>query len=590
MKRRNFLKGLGITIAMPVFGQEGPPVADEVESMTALKRPALILNHLGFLPGSPKIVLYRFAETPPPGEFRLADVGEYPKPFSFKRPLLPVSCDFGPCLAGDFTDLERPGMYQVTIGQHRSVPFFIRPDLWRRTLPKAFSFYNQQRCGVAVPNVHPACHLDDAKKRDSGQCIDVTGGWHDAGDLRKWMLTALHSGVGLAHLARNLGKEWNLDGSGLNPILEELRWGNRYWLKMQDSDGLIWDDAAGGVNGDNSDNHWTDNQAGNGDDRYLNPSKSGIIQAEFVTIQAMLSQLFLDPDPGYARSCLAAGLRCRKAASPGGSTDELSWWLLATLELYRATSEKAWLTEATALGTRLLALQEKRHVAGQKMIRGFWRISAADPSPYVEAIFPTLPPLALLELHSTVSAQNRTSQWLEAVQMYLEDYVLPSTRKNAFRIVPFGLFKGSPTKEKYRALEGELTYRYFMPVRKEFWWLGNSSHLAGHACLLAKTSTLLGRQEYFSLALRQLEWIMGANPFSACLMTGEGMNNPYPHSRFVGLISGGIMNGVGGNVEDEPVLDLAYGLDWRTAEYWAPHNAWYLWAVSEMEKKHTLKS
>jgi len=277
-------------------------------------------------------------------------------------------------------------------------------------------------------------------------------------------------------------------------------------------------------------------------------------------------------------------------SSPGGSADELSWWLLAILELYKATGEKSWLTEATALGTRLLALQEKQYIGGQKKIRGFWHVSATDPSPYAEAIFPTLPPLALLELHLTTSAQNRTSQWLEAVQIYLEDFVLPSTSKNAFRIVPFGLFKGSPTKEKYRNLEGELTYRYFIPVRKQFWWVGNSSHLEGHACLLAKAAALLGRQEYFSLALRQLEWIMGANPFNACLMTGEGMNNPYPHSRFVGLVPGGIMNGIGGNVEDEPVLDLAYGLDWRTTEYWAPHNAWYLWAVSELEKKNVSNS
>jgi len=44
-----------------------------------------------------------------------------------------------------------------------------------------------------------------------------------------------------------------------------------------------------------------------------------------------------------------------------------------------------------------------------------------------------------------------------------------------------------------------------------------------------------------ALAYRQLEWIMGANPFSASLMTGEGLRTPYPHSRFVGPIPGGIL-------------------------------------------------
>jgi len=32
------------------------------------------------------------------------------------------------------------------------------------------------------------------------------------------------------------------------------------------------------------------------------------------------------------------------------------------------------------------------------------------------------------------------------------------------------------------------------------------------------------------------------------------MRNPYPHSRFVGLIPGGIMNGIAGNAMDAPIL------------------------------------
>ena len=76
---------------------------------------------------------------------------------------------------------------------------------------------------------------------------------------------------------------------------------------------------------------------------------------------------------------------------------------------------------------------------------------------------------------------------------------------------------------------------------------------------------------------------MGANPFGACLMTGAGMRHPYPHSRFVGLIPGGILNGIAGNTRDEPVLDTEYGYDWGTTEYWSPHNGYYLWAVSSLE-------
>ena len=147
------------------------------------------------------------------------------------------------------------------------------------------------------------------------------------------------------------------------------------------------------------------------------------------------------------------------------------------------------------------------------------------------------------------------------------------------------MFLGSPTAETYRPLAGDLTYRYFMPVRKQFWWLGMTSHLECYALLLAEAAQAFGRAQYRDLAYRQLEWVMGANPFGACLMTGEGMRNPYPHSRFVGLIPGGIMNGIAGNSKDAPILDTHNGFDWRTTEYWSPHNAYYLWAVSTLARE-----
>jgi hypothetical protein len=66
-------------------------------------------------------------------------------------------------------------------------------------------------------------------------------------------------------------------------------------------------------------------------------------------------------------------------------------------------------------------------------------------------------------------------------------------------------------------------------------------------------------------------------------MTAEGMRNPYPHSRYVGLIPGGLPNGIAGDRRDEPVLDTQLGFDWRTVEYCTPHNAQYIWAISELD-------
>ncbi len=579
--RRTFLAA---SLASPVIAaaQQGPPRQERIEELTPAPTPTIALNHLGFLPDARKIVVVRASGESAPAEFSIRDIGSPPEPFRITKPLKKVESDFGSCLTGDFSDLNREGMYQLTAGGERSVPFFIRGDVWRRTLPRAVGYIHAQRCGCEVPNVHPVCHLDDARRRDNGEHVDVTGGWHDAGDLRKWMSATMLNGFALLTLARTLGESWDRAGSGAAPLLDEFRWGNRYFLKMQDRDGQVWADTAGGVNGDNSDNHWTDNQIGTGDDRYINPAKNGRNQAMFTALQAMAAQAFRSADADYSSAVLSSAQRCWEAAARGTGAADLAWWARAAAELYRATGSDRWQTEAVALGRQLLELQETQFTAGQKLVRGFWRTSPRDPAPYTDAVHSSLPPLVLLELSYTFPQHEDSKRWLEAVRLHLEGYLAPMSARSAYGILPFGLFRGSPTPEHYRPLEGEMTYRYFMPVRKQFWWLGMSSHLLSNAFLLARAARALREGSWRDLAFRQMEWVMGANPFGACLMTGEGMRNPYPHSRYVGLIPGGIMNGIAGNTRDEPVLDTEYGFDWRTTEYWSPHNAYYICAVAAL--------
>jgi len=239
MKRRQFLGKwavLPVATGKPVAAQKGPPVDDPVLNMTAPQSPAIALNHLGFRPrtGSKNLVVRALA-APLPREFTLRDVSE--RPFRVTRPLTEVRSDFGACLTADFTDLDRPGLYQFTVGAERSVQFAIQEDVWRRTLPKAVGYYRYQRCGVELPGVHPACHLDDARRRDNGQHVDEVGGWHDAGDLRKWMDVTMLNGIALLSLFRNIPIPQPGDPTH-DQILEEVRHGNQYFLKMQDLDGI----------------------------------------------------------------------------------------------------------------------------------------------------------------------------------------------------------------------------------------------------------------------------------------------------------------------------------------------------------------
>ncbi|MGA2631791.1 MAG: glycoside hydrolase family 9 protein [Terriglobia bacterium] len=577
MNRRHFIGTLAV-FPFAAYAQEGPPVPDPVEKMTAPAKPTIAISNVGFRPRVGKKTLVVRATGPtPPKSCTLRDVVDVK--FRITRPLVAARSDFGPCLTAEF-DLDRPALYQITAGDERSIQFAIQDEVWRRTMAKAFGYYRYQRCGVEVPGVHPACHLDDARRRDTGEHVDVVGGWHDAGDLRKWMDVTMLNGIALLNLYRN-----NPDPRPADPtrqqILDEVKFGNTYFLKMQDRDGKVWADAAGGVNGDNSDNHWTDNVVGTADDRYINTEKRGGTAAVFTTLQGLVGQCYAQADPDYAKRCLEAGVRAWRAfpeAPP--STQDLAWWAMAACELYRATRDEEFRQHAYLLGRALMNHQNTSFIAEQRQVRGFWM---NGDQPFMDIVDSALPPLALLELHAAFPEAEDRRKWLDAVRLYLDEYVLPMSARNAYRIMPLGMFIGSPTPETYRPLAGRLTYRYFHPARKQFWWQGANCHLGSHALVLGRAFQLLERREYVDLAYRQLEWIMGANPFAACMMTGEGMRNPYPHSRYVGLIPGGIMNGIAGNMQDEPVLDTHYTLDWRTCEYWSPHVAFYIWANSVLE-------
>lgn len=579
--------------ATALLGQQGPPRPDPVENMTAGPQPSIAVSHVGFHPVAKKRVIVRGSDvrrTPPgtTGSFLIYDIGSGPA-FREVRPLTTVTSDLGATLAGDFSDITREGLYQIRVGQELSPPFFIRADAWRRFLPVVVGYHHAQRCGVVVPNVHAVCHLDDARRRDNGVHVDTTGGWHDAGDLRKWMDATMMNAFGLLAIARHLGAGWDLAGSGMDVLEEELRWGNRYFLKMQDTDGRVWADVAGGVNGDNSDNHWTDNVVGTADDRYLNPAKHGLIQAMFATMQAMYAQHFQASDGQYSDRCLEAAKRCWSANAHAGDTAELGWWTLAAIELHQAdlhhaTRDGEFRRVAEQLASTLTGLQRTATgTTGQSTVSGFWPMSATNAEPYKNTVHGALPAFALLEAARAFPDAAGAKRWRAAARTYIEGYVIPMSGRSAYGLVPFGLYQGSPTPEHYRALGGDLTYRFFMPVRKQFFWQGLNAHLFSHALLLATAAREFNQGTWREFAYRQLEWTFGCNPFGASLASGIGVRNPYPHSRYVGVIPGGIMNGICGNAEDEVILDTSFAGIWRTNEYWSPHVGYFEWAQAVLE-------
>jgi hypothetical protein len=127
------------------------------------------------------------------------------------------------------------------------------------------------------------------------------------------------------------------------------------------------------------------------------------------------------------------------------------------------------------------------------------------------------------------------------------------------------------------------------------WWQGENARLSSMAAAAKMAAGLFKDDKQYhdqleSFALDQLNWILGLNPFDACMLQGTGHNNPAYN--FFGTFEytnapGGIVNGITSGLNDENDIDfnVPYAVthkdnDWRWAEQWLPHAAWYLLAVS----------
>ncbi len=149
----------------------------------------------------------------------------------------PCPGDFGAYSTGDFSSLIKEGHYYVKCDTLRSYPFEISASAYQQTMNKIVGYFSLQRCGSSTTGYLSPCHLDDGVRMDNGKHQDVTGGWHDASDLRKWVGATIYGMIGLS-------KTFELLDPG-NParekILDELMWGNQYFLKDAGAGGICYE-------------------------------------------------------------------------------------------------------------------------------------------------------------------------------------------------------------------------------------------------------------------------------------------------------------------------------------------------------------
>jgi hypothetical protein len=209
----------------------------------------IAVNQVGFLPGAHKRCVLPDARAEDFAVTRL-ETGEV----AYHGHLQTWDGDFGRSGSGDFSTLRDPGAYYIRAGQSRSFPFRISHNIYDGALQAIVRYFSLQRCGPSATGYLAPCHLDDGVRLDDGKHQDVTGGWHDASDLRKWVGATIYGMIGLARLYEGLQPSWDH-----GQIMEESRWGNRYFLTMQEPAGYVLSHVGGDVLQHADSNRWTDN-------------------------------------------------------------------------------------------------------------------------------------------------------------------------------------------------------------------------------------------------------------------------------------------------------------------------------------------
>ncbi|MEY2950776.1 MAG: hypothetical protein RLZZ248_1977 [Bacteroidota bacterium] len=143
----------------------------------------------------------------------------------------------------DFTSINHQGEYlfQLKDTDIKSKVFSIGPyPAWQNDV---ISFIRTQRCGYN-PYVKEFCHQLDGLSffghRPDSTRMDATGGWHDAGDQLKYLITGSNTTARML-MTYQMGSTSFLDthdargmegSNGLLDILDEAKWGLEWILKL----------------------------------------------------------------------------------------------------------------------------------------------------------------------------------------------------------------------------------------------------------------------------------------------------------------------------------------------------------------------
>lgn len=212
---------------------------------------------------------------------------------------------------GDFSDFTQPGTYYInTELMGKTYSFTIGEDVYDDAFDSIVKMLYLQRCGCELPEkyagsfAHGVCHTEKALVYGTkDEYIDVSGGWHDAGDYGRYVVPAAKTVADLLYAYEAKPEVFDDDlgipesGNGVPDILDETRYELEWMFKMQRADGAVYHKV-------NTKQFCGNVYPEQDTDRLYAFAVSTPATADLAASMAVASRVYKSVDPEFAAKCL----------------------------------------------------------------------------------------------------------------------------------------------------------------------------------------------------------------------------------------------------------------------------------------------
>lgn len=480
----------------------------------------------------------------------------------------------------DFSEISEPGYYRLKSGSVMTSPFEIGEKVMESVIWKVLNFIFCERCGYPIPGKHGRCHTD-VIARYRGVIKSFGGGWHDAGDMSQQMLQTAEVAQALLELARRVKDDTLL----YHRLMEEGIWGLEFTLNSRFGDGHRASSAGIGL--------WTDNLIGSIDDVEARVHNQAFQNFFCAAVEAQAALALREFEPEMAWKCLQAAKEdywfAKVRFEEKGMEKPIMWehtlnsgrsqyyaaavWAAASICMNEP--DDVFAEEAESFGEKLLACQETG-TEGVPMKGFFYRDEThraivhfshqgRDHS-FVQALD------ALLKAfpHS-----HRRGAWENGMRLYGEYLKQLYDMSTPYGMLPAGIHSvtESADEETFKLLHlmvdfetekpnyeaqlkagiclGNGYYVRMFPVWFSF--RGNSALMLAMGKAAAIAGNYFGDEKLKEIAMEQLYWMSGKNPFCQSLIYGEGERYSQQDANYPGEMTGEMPVGIETfENEDEP--------------------------------------